>query len=842
MRTSIFLTIVLCSFLSAQDDTFSVDAYNEFLNTHKGLTLEQMEQMYSAGTFFEKAEVELSTIPYLDSIDQIYKLTDFEKSLVRQQRFMVTERLRPSTFAQSFRYIYENDLPVYVSSDAILHALHMSYNEILKEVELDYLIPRLNELLSTLYSYQSDLSEKYTSNADMATILKDFDIYVTVAKNLIDESTDPYYSDNQEMVSEILDAIVDKSVKAMLLFSVHKRTIDFSQFTVRGHYTDSQSLRKYFKTMIWLGRTEFYLTKPKNTLSQQTDEDIRRQVADAFLVIEAIENSNSKDHYFEIENVIRRFVGKSDNTDFNTMLDFKEEQQLNQASDFLDSSNVNLFHDYLAGHPGTNQKIISQIMAEDPMKPEKVEPAEAFLLYGQRYIIDSHITGNVVFDKIDFNGEQVKRMLPSTLDVLFALGNNAALQLLEGELSTYNYMENLNGMRYIVDSHNEDFWNSSLFNTWLSAIRTLSPPDERTELPPFMQTAGWWQKTMNTQLASWTQLRHDNVLYAKQSYTASWGCFFPEAYVEPVPEFYSAVKNFTTNLADIAPFLSEYSKGKLDTLTINVSGIMDTLQNIAQKELNNEGMNAEESSFMQRMVSDVERDCATATYEGWYNDLYWTGADDDRDMVVVDIHTSPSDENGNDVGWVKHAGTGPLNTAVIVSELPSGQMMAYIGPVLSYLEYTSTNYKRLTDEEWQKVYMDPLTMRPDFVNLYMADKEGESRGSGRTLKMANSLGIEPSAVPKSSILAKNYPNPFNRETVIAFSVNRSSQNHLVDVSIYDVQGRVIKTILHANLPNGNYTTRWNGLTSTGTEAASGLYFYQVKAGDLRTTGKMLLTK
>ncbi len=106
MRASIFLTIILCSFLSAQDDTFSVDAYNEFLNEHKGLTLERMDQMYSAGTFFKNAEVDLNTIPYLDSIDQIYKLTDFEKGLIRQQRFMVTERLGPSTFAQSFRYIY----------------------------------------------------------------------------------------------------------------------------------------------------------------------------------------------------------------------------------------------------------------------------------------------------------------------------------------------------------------------------------------------------------------------------------------------------------------------------------------------------------------------------------------------------------------------------------------------------------------------------------------------------------------------------------------------------------------------------------------------------------------
>ena len=62
-----------------------------------------------------------------------------------------------------------------------------------------------------------------------------------------------------------------------------------------------------------------------------------------------------------------------------------------------------------------------------------------------------------------------------------------------------------------------------------------------------MQTAAWWQQKMNTQLASWAQLRHDNLLYAKPSYSGGVSCSFPEAYVEPFPEFYGRLAAFARN-------------------------------------------------------------------------------------------------------------------------------------------------------------------------------------------------------------------------------------------------------------------------------------------------------
>ena len=71
----------------------------------------------------------------------------------------------------------------------------------------------------------------------------------------------------------------------------------------------------------------------------------------------------------------------------------------------------------------------------------RIQPASAFMLLGQRFVIDSYVTGSVVYDKIEHEGRAVLRMLPSTLDVLFALGNDAAAQLLEDELSQYHYSD-----------------------------------------------------------------------------------------------------------------------------------------------------------------------------------------------------------------------------------------------------------------------------------------------------------------------------------------------------------------------------------------------------------------
>ena len=106
--------------------------------------------------------------------------------------------------------------------------------------------------------------------------------------------------------------------------------------------------------------------------------------------------------------------------------------------------------------------------------------------------------------------------------------------MLQEELEEYKYSAQLASLRYLVDAYDDEFWDSSLYNVWLQAIRLLQAPADQTALPYFMQTTAWQQEKLNTQLASWTQLRHDNLLYAKQSYTFGYPvCSYPHSFVEP---------------------------------------------------------------------------------------------------------------------------------------------------------------------------------------------------------------------------------------------------------------------------------------------------------------------
>src|SRR5262249_10888929 len=145
--------------------------------------------------------------------------------------------------------------------------------------------------------------------------------------------------------------------------------------------------------------------------------------------------------------------------------------------------------------------------------------SSSFALFGQRYVVDSHVFSNVVYDRVQHG--DVRRMMPSPLDVGFAaLKNNQAGQLLGGELEKYKYAPDLNAMRGLVDAHPRDYWEGSLYNLWLSSLQALSPTDELADpakagIPVVAATESWGRRLLSTQLASWAELRHDTILYTK---------------------------------------------------------------------------------------------------------------------------------------------------------------------------------------------------------------------------------------------------------------------------------------------------------------------------------------
>jgi hypothetical protein len=820
------------------------------------MTTEELLSMHPAGAFVDDISLEYQDALYFDSLDVKYNFTDYEKSLLDQHGFMVSERLNKISFGEAILEIFHSDLPVFVSTDAILHAFHISYDRILMDVEAGFLKGRLINILNSLRSSISQLDLNYNSYLHMQTMLKDVDIYVTVPLLLLEESVTPYYPENSTMIDSILTWIENEEGHvASILFSSTCRIMDWSQFKPRGHYVNNPlspiNLEPYFKAMMWLSRVELYLLSPSSApfpCPKQSFEDIQRQTIDAILIDELFDIAGVEQLHEEMEEILKFFVGDPDNVTLSNLDYLRDAVQINSASQLLDSLMLVEFQDTLRNQEFAYQLILSQILYSDPFSPDSIIPASAFMLFGQRFVIDSYITASVVFDRIMYQGEKVCRLFPSTLDVLFPLGNDAAAQLINDELDNYHYASNLAALRYLIDHYDSEFWSSTMYNHWLQLVRSLNPPDDRNVLPSFMKTAAYWQQKMNTQLASWTELRHDNLLYAKQSYTGGTICSYPYSYVEPFPDFYQNLKilgedayEYFSNLTFINP---AFQNSVTDYFQHFIS-VADTLASISQKELAGEPFTPEEIHFLQTML--FETGVCGVPFIGWYSKLFYNDFFADyeglmlSDHIVADIHTVPTDCFGAQMGWVNHVGTGPINLAIIIAENHNSEPTAFVGPVMSYFEYTTTNFQRLTDDEWADSYLQSA-LRPDWVNIYLADSLGNSRGDGRSLITSVEANNKDMLIPRSEILLNNYPNPFNPNTIIAFTVPYDLTNSRTNLSIYDIQGSLIRTLVNENLSAGNYLTNWDGKNESGSSVSSGVYIYNLRIAERQVSRKMILLR
>ncbi len=106
------------------------------------------------------------------------------------------------------------------------------------------------------------------------------------------------------------------------------------------------------------------------------------------------------------------------------------------------------------------------------------------------------------------------------------------------------------------------------------------------------------------------------------------------------------------------------------------------------------------------------------------------------------------------------------------------------------------------------------------------------------IQTLTSVGNE-DGIPGAFTLMQNYPNPFNPATSITYSLPEASRAAL---RIYNVNGQEVQTLVNDLQGAGTYTVRWDGRTSAGTPAASGIYFYRLEAGAFSQTRKMVLMK
>ena len=539
---------------------------------------------------------------------------------------------------------------------------------------------------------------------------------------------------------------------------------------------------------MWLGRTDFALTIPKGEKDSWDPSDPRRMSIGACLLNELIDAAAVRTQLTEIDKFLTLLVGESDNLTPEELLSISGRCGFTHASALLADATYAAFQNALMEDPASGQKILSDIIMADPFSSTPDTLPISFRLLGQRFVVDSYILANVVYDRIISNGIKVFRMMPSPLDAMYVLGNNDALPLLKSELEQYPYASQLASLRYLVDSYEPDFWNQSLYNSWLQAIRLLQPNDKRSGLPLFMKTTAWHQEKLNTQLSSWSELRHDNLLYAKQSYTSATSCSFPHSYIEPYPEVYRQIAAFAQKANECFKDVSYFNRAYFPRL----AEIMNRLDTLAQKELAQTAFSDSEKVFLQKMLF-ISGESGAPPFSGWYGDLFYDNQKvEDKDYIIADVHTQPTDKGGNIVGRVLHVGTGMVNLGVFIAPSPSNGFtsMAYVGPVFSYYEKITENFLRLTDEKWTaSTEKDSLPQRPDWVNAYITNNAGTALPSGRNLSGVE-YSTETKANPKTLKITRSFLRISNVSQPISICYGLSSHS-AVKLCLYNQRGQLI---------------------------------------------------
>ena len=314
------------------------------------------------------------------------------------------------------------------------------------------------------------------------------------------------------------------------------------------------------------------------------------------------------------------------------------------------------------------------------------------------------------------------------LDVFASLGSERAEALLETFYQPAekwaDYMKYFNLMKEKFTNLPDTTWQSNMYYAWLWTQTSLTG-EYGEGYPMFMRNTAWQDKSLATALASWAEMRHDTILYAKQSGAECGGDNVPpvvRAYVEPNAELYNRLL-----------WLTQYSRENLSgrgILPENIKTACESFENMlaflrdcSVKELNGEDLTSEEL----RQPAHLRRPARIPYLEQHRRRIQVVpNRIGDRPAtwrVIADVHTVyPSTYLEEGVG----------TAAEIYVVVPmGGELYLTRGAVFDYFEFTSD--KRLTDEEWQAMIKDSPPERPPFTASFIEGEAEEGPAPGRAL-------------------------------------------------------------------------------------------------------------
>ena len=633
-------------------------------------------------------EADLSNI---DNLWQYYLEDDIKDKLARNY-FVVC-----GNAGNEFFEVYEQNrygqLASFVTVDSLMHTYHLYFSYLLRNLEYDYLSDQILQLSRQMLK---DSVEEYESlkGSEWEEAARRNVAFFTVGLKLLEDDTE--VSDD---VKDVVEYELEHIVKAEWIETsmLTGNMEDYTQYIPRGYYEGDEKLERYFRAMMWYGRIHFKLEDEDHTRSALLIAEMLSQDAQAYELWEGIYDITSF------------FTGASDDLGVNEYISVMKEVYGDSVTEddlLTDADAFARFYEMAAKLPMPQ---INSIPIWEWEGDDNVIPGFRFM--GQRFTVDASIMQELVYRRVKENSAGEKRKIPDVLDVPAALGSDVALGILKesGAADYAGYSENMEKLRAFFARENDTLWSASLYAGWLYTLRPLLEV-KGEDYPLFMQSEEWAKKDLECFAGSYTELKHDTILYSKQVIAEMGGGYEEEpddrGYVEPEPLVYQRFADLSDRTAQglmERGMLSADAKEDLSRL----SEIAGRLLEISEKELKDETLTEDEYEFIRAYGGNIEH--------FWYEavkDKSGEGGISSQECpaaLVVDIATNPD-------GQILEAATGSPSVIYVIVSV-DGKMKIAKGSVYSFYQFTWPLDDRLTDSKWHQM----MGIQPDEEGYFNRD-------------------------------------------------------------------------------------------------------------------------
>jgi hypothetical protein len=239
---------------------------------------------------------------------------------------------------------------------------------------------------------------------------------------------------------------------------------------------------------------------------------------------------------------------------------------------------------------------------------------------------------------------------------------------------------------------------------------------------------------------------------------------------------------------------------------------------------------------MYSSIVQVDSDTYVLAYRGLSNDGYIktfsAASDGSLPVELTSFEVLDTRDNGITLHWITESEINNLGF-ILDRRTPTIDWIE----IASFITHTELQGQGSVSHQTIYTYSDNTVTDDETYDYRIADVDYDGHKVYHSMTV---MGVSPgTAVPLSFVLHQNYPNPFNPITQIKYELPKAS---LVNITIYDMMGRVVKTLMDEQQNAGFKSVRWNATNDKGSPVSAGLYLYTIQAGEFRQTKKMVLLK